>query len=282
MHYSRLPALGPVYMRLLFDRRPGEMPINTSAGRLDAALDDLHVNEAHLSAYQAICGFESGSTLPITYPHIIVASLHLKMLLAPEFPVRLTGLVHLWNKIRQYQAIEASERLDCRCWLEGNRRIEAGDEFCLNTEFFVGGQLRWEEQTGFVALRRKRARRSNSVADEAVDYPQIATWQAASNMGRRYARISGDYNPIHLSRLSARLFGFESPIAHGMWTLARSAALLGTGNGLPTELEARFLRPVPLPATISLSAIDQEQNNFFQLTVNNDQRVCVQGSVTAI
>ncbi len=282
MRYSRPPALAPVYLRLLFDHRPGQIPADTTTGRLDGTITGLRVDKTHLSSYQEICGFEIGPNLPITYPHLIVASLHMKMLLAPEFPVRLTGLVHLWHKIQQHKAIQANETLDCRCWLEGSQRVEAGDEFCLNTEFTVDGELRWQEQTAFVALRKDRKKRSHKEAGEGMDYREIASWQAAPDIGRRYARISGDYNPIHLSRLSARLFGFRSPIAHGMWTLARSAAVLVAGDGTPTTLQARFLRPVSLPATISLWATRQGRQNHFRLTAADEQRIYVQGSVTGI
>ena len=282
MRYSRLPALGPVYLRLLLDRRPGQIPADTAPGRLDASIAALRVDKTHLSSYQEICGFEPGPYLPITYPHIIVAGLHMKMLLDPKFPVRLTGLVHLWHRISQPEAIRADETLECRCWLEGSSRIEAGDEFCLQTEFLVDGQVRWHEQTGFVALRKDRERRSRDESEEEMDYQQIASWQAESNIGRRYARISGDYNPIHLSRLTARLFGFRSPIAHGMWTLAKCAALLAPGEGVLTALEANFLRPVSLPAKVSLYAAQQATNNHFRLTTGDDRRICVQGSVTAV
>jgi acyl dehydratase len=194
----------------------------------------------------------------------------------------LTGLVHLWHKIRQHHAIQAKETLDCRCWLEGSRRVDAGDEFCLNTEFTVNGELRWQEETGFVALRKDRKKRSHQGAGEGMDYREIASWQAASDIGRRYARLSGDYNPIHLSRLSARLFGFKSPIAHGMWTLAKSAAVLVADDGVSTALEAEFRRPVSLPATISLCTTNQGQQTDFRLTTADKQKIYVQGSVTSI
>ena len=48
----------------------------------------------------------------------------------------------------------------------------------------------------------------------------------ARDVGRAYAEVSGDHNPIHTSRIGARLFGFPRPIAHGMWTQARCLAAL--------------------------------------------------------
>jgi acyl dehydratase len=51
-----------------------------------------------------------------------------------------------------------------------------------------------------------------------------------AGLSRQYARVSGDYNPIHLSSLSAKVFGFRSVVAHGMSVLGVALpTLLGTG-----------------------------------------------------
>jgi acyl dehydratase len=77
-------------------------------------------------------------------------------------------------------------------------------------------------------------------------------WDLPSGLGRRYARASGDRNPIHLHPLTARLFGFPRHIAHGMWTFAR--ALAGTGAVAGSEqltARAEFKAPVLLPSTVA-------------------------------
>jgi acyl dehydratase len=71
-----------------------------------------------------------------------------------------------------------------------------------------------------------------------------------ADVGRRYAQVSGDYNPIHLHPLSARLFGFKRPIAHGWWLLARSLAELDDEVGDACRVEARFADIVPLGSDV--------------------------------
>ena len=39
--------------------------------------------------------------------------------------------------------------------------------------------------------------------------------------GVKYATIIGDWNPIHLWSLTAKLTGYKQPIIHGMWSLQR-------------------------------------------------------------
>ena len=66
-----------------------------------------------------------------------------------------------------------------------------------------------------------------------------------------YARVSSDFNPIHLSDRAARFFGLRGAIAHGMWSLARSLAL-PTTPATPARIETQFLTPVQLPARVAI------------------------------
>ena len=57
-------------------------------------------------------------------------------------------------------------------------------------------------------------------------WAELARWPLPAGAGRRYARVSGDYNPIHLWPWTARPFGFRAPILHGYATAARTAHAL--------------------------------------------------------
>jgi acyl dehydratase len=80
-----------------------------------------------------------------------------------------------------------------------------------------------------------------------------ARWRVPADAGRRYARVSGDVNPIHLSALTARAFGFPRAIAHGMWVEARALAALS--GRLPDALavDVAFRKPLLLPSTVELA-----------------------------
>jgi acyl dehydratase len=119
------------------------------------------------------------------------------------------------------------------------------------------GRTVWQEQSTFLAPSGQRTRSAASSADaHAKPNEPLARWRVAANAGRRYSRVTGDWNPIHVSAWTARLFGYPRAIAHGMWSLGRCAALLqpveaSTG---PTVLEARFKRPLMLPGQVALYA----------------------------
>lgn len=81
-----------------------------------------------------------------------------------------------------------------------------------------------------------------------------AEWTVPADAGRRYAAVSGDRNPIHLHGLTARLFGFSHPIAHGMWTKARCLAFLEGRLSGAFAVHVRFRAPVVLPSRVSVAS----------------------------
>jgi acyl dehydratase len=77
-------------------------------------------------------------------------------------------------------------------------------------------------------------------------------WRLRGDLGRRYAAVSGDVNPIHLHPLTAKAMGFPTAIAHGMWTYARTLAALGPAAGGPSTSRVWFRKPVLLPGSVAL------------------------------
>ena len=98
-----------------------------------------------------------GPTLPIAYPHVLAMPLHLAMLGAEAFPVRLFGLVHVQNRIAMRQPLSAEEPAEIRAWIEGHRDTERGQEFDLHTEYVVAGEPLWDETCTFLARRKPPA-----------------------------------------------------------------------------------------------------------------------------
>ena len=99
------------------------------------------------------------------------------------------------------------------------------------------------------------------------------------DIGRRYAGVSGDSNPIHLRRSTALAFGMPRPIAHGMWTKARClAALEGT---LPESfvVDVRFKLPVFLPSKVAFASWEEDGGRAFALNSAKDGKPHLAGTV---
>jgi acyl dehydratase len=80
-----------------------------------------------------------------------------------------------------------------------------------------------------------------------------AQWHLASDTGRAYAAVSGDWNPIHLSAPSARLLGMKRAIAHGLYLAARMVELAEPAAPDAVSWGVDFLSPALLPGTLAVA-----------------------------
>jgi len=221
-------------------------------------LTDVAIDPSRLTAYDRVCGFQLRDVVPVTFPHILAFPLQLSLMTDPSFPFPAIGLVHIYNRITQHRAIRSSDRLQIDVWTTPVEDHPRGKQFSLRTEIRAGDELVWEE----ISTNLKRGPGSEAASapggelPHAEDLPAAATWTLPGDLGRRYGSVSGDLNPIHMHPLSARLFGFPSAIAHGMWTKARCLAALEPRLPEAFTVEVAFKRPILLPAKVEFCEAD--------------------------
>lgn len=272
------PAVAPAFLKSLLDRRPRSLPegahVPVIEARSEAAVADL----VALERYREVCGLPSDGLLPVAYPHILVGGLHMAMLLHPAFPVRLPGLVHLSNEIEMLASVPETGTLAFECRMDEGRATHRGAEFTLRTTAILEGSPAWLETMTFLSPAPRRDRRPRREQIPELP-PVVGEWDVPANTGRRYARVSGDYNPIHLAGLMARPFGFPQAIAHGMWSLARCQAWLGGAPTAGARLEVRFMKPLFLPGRVTLMAGPEAPGETGFWLVSGDRlRPCLRGS----
>ena len=222
---------------------------------LTLGLGGVETDRDRLAAYDRLCGFTLSDKLPPTYPHMLAFGLQLALMTDGRFPFPAIGLVHIYNRIEQHRPVHAGEKLSLRVSATPPLPHPHGTQFSLLTQARVGEELVWEEVS--TNLRRGAGAGPGSSATHDVpaadDLPVSATWSLPGDLGRRYGVVSGDLNPIHVHSLSARLFGFRSAIAHGMWTKARCLAALESRLPDAFAVVAAFRKPILLPAKVDFA-----------------------------
>ncbi len=263
---SRLPFVGG---------GGGELP------DLTYALSGVVVDRDRLAAYNRVCGFSLRNALPVTYPHMLAFPLHLKVMTDPSFPFAAIGLVHIHNEITQHRPIDAGESLDIRVWAADLEPHPRGRQFSIRSEVRVGDELVWEAVS--INLRRGGGAESDVASGPEVPsaeaLPAAAIWKLPGDLGRRYGSVSGDLNPIHVHSLSARLFGFPSAIAHGMWTKARCLAALEARLPEAFSVQVAFKRPILLPATVEFAEAGGAEGVRFGVRDRHKQTPHLDGSL---
>lgn len=208
------------------------------------------VDRDHLAAYDRVCGFPLATSLPATYPHVLAFPLAMRLMTAADFPFPIVGLVHVANRIEVHEPL-SFEELHFAVRAENLREHHRGQQFDVVAVASVDGRPVWTGVSTYLRLGSGVSEKR----DRAAPPRFAASWRVPSRVGTDYAAVSGDRNPIHTSRLGARLFGFPRPIAHGMWTMARCLAALGPRLPDAYVVDVAFKRPILLPARVDFSAV---------------------------
>jgi len=248
---SRAPNMSGLYAKAATRRK-----VTGTTLPEDGLRQVLQVDQQHLAAYRKVCGFVENGLLPPTYPHVLAFALQMQLLTTHDFPFPLLGLVHLRNRIRVLRPMGGVSQVQASVHVENLRPHSKGALFSLVT--------RLDDQLGPLWAAESEMLCKGVQLDGVVEEPpspggsaltEVAHWAAPADIGRQYAKVSGDYNPIHLSGVSARLFGFPTAIAHGLWNKARTLAALD--DHLPKanlEIDVTFKKPVRLPSEVTLLA----------------------------
>jgi hypothetical protein len=273
------PSILPLYARAAAPMIPGAslLPFLPGGGgeipEIELTLDGVRAEPEAVAAYDRVCGFPLRDQLPPTYPHVLAFPLHMAVMADGGFPFGAVGLVHLENRISQNRPIGIGEELSLAVRPTPLRPHPKGRTFSLVTEARADGELVWESES--TMLRRgggseepKKSygeRTPDSGATPQAEEPgPSAEWKLGGDLGRRYAAVSGDRNPIHMHSLAAKPLGFPAAIAHGMWTKARCLAALESRLPDSFTAEVAFRRPILLPARVEFgSRSEGERTDFF-------------------
>lgn len=282
-----------IYARAALGALPGagNLPFLAGGGGelpdLALELADVAIDPARLAEYCRVCGFTVRDELPATYPHVLAFPLHMALLTDPSFPFPAVGLVHIANRITQHRPIRSAERLRLEVELGDLEPHPKGRAFPLITRAWSGEELAWEGRA--VSLRRGGSGEGSSGAKDsegAGDDAELrveAAWSLPGDLGRRYAAVSGDRNPIHLYRVTAKAFGFPRQIAHGMWTKARSLAALEPRLPDAFTVEVAFKRPLLLPSKVELATATPEAGRTeLEVRSARDGTPHLRGSIVAL
>jgi acyl dehydratase len=285
---SSMPKLKTLLLKAAFkkSRYDAHSPSKVSLPSHHFYLDGIELDKSAYNAFHQVVGWDGESdTIHPCYLHSLAFALHIKLLLLPTFPFPLLGLVHVNNQIRQIRPIRKDEKLAVSSCFGQLELHPKGWLFSIEVEFYSGSEFVWKS-TSTNLFRTKHGQTVEPTDKYSLDSFTNSineTWTLSSGLGRQYAKVSGDYNPIHLTKWSAKLFGFKQHIIHGMWTKSYCISALQKIN--PTllshayEVNTTFKQPLYLPNQVNMAVqnITSETDSdsmLFQVegaSANNEQ-----------
>jgi hypothetical protein len=226
---------------------------------------------ANLTAYQHLVGETASDVLPAGFLHALAFPVSMSVMNRDDFPLPLLGMVHLNNRVEQHGAVMFTEALDITSWAENLRGHRAGTQLDIVAEVRGAGEaaVRWKGVSTYLAkgvFLPGIDKPSAAAAPSPFSAPDpTAVWQLGVDTGRAYAAVSGDFNPIHLSVLTAKALGMRRSIAHGMYLASRALADVGAVKGDSFSWYVAFEAPVFLPARVALDiGTAQPENGAWQ------------------
>ena len=247
----------PSGVKNLLRAAAGALPIVRRGDTVPARtlrVDELSIDPANVAAYAHVTGLRFGDTVPLTYPFALTFPTVMNLVTGFDFPFAAMGSVHLENHITQYRPISVTDTVSVGVHAENLREHRKGLLVDIVTDVNVGNDPAWHQVTTFLHQQR------TSLSDEPKPPPQKqpklgppnAVLHVTAGQIRHYASVGGDHNPIHTNAIAAKLFGFPTVIAHGMYSAA--AVLANIEGRLPDAVRysVRFAKPVVLPARAGL------------------------------
>jgi acyl dehydratase len=244
----------------------GALPFVPRGDNLPArtvTVDELPIDRTNVAEYAEVTGLRYADAVPLTYPFALTFPTMMSLVTGFDFPFAAMGSVHIENQITQYRPIRVTDTVNIAVHAENLREHRKGLLVDLVTDVSVGNEVAWHQVTTFLHQQH------TSLSDEPKPPPQKQPKLPAPNaivrispgQIRRYASIGGDHNPIHTNPVGAKLFGFPTVIAHGMFSAAAVLANLEAAIPDAVTYSVRFGKPVLLPARAGLY-VDQVQDGW--------------------
>lgn len=282
LEFSKLPSTATAFVKAATAKKPG-LKAGKTVPPITATVKNLPIDGNKLVRYRKVCGFPSGKTIPAPFLHIYAAPLHMALLTCEQFPLKLLGLVHVRNSMTQHRPVTANEKLNITVKVDGHREVPLGIEFDIISQVHVGDELVWDSVS--TNLSRKagggsKKKGAKKAPAKLAKLPGNTKISIPAGTGRKYGSVAGDLNPIHLFDATAKAFGFKKAIIHGMWTLAKSAAVVDSQLPRKFRYDVEFKLPIFMPANVQLQFENTGESVALRVMDNKGVKPHMVGNIT--
>lgn len=275
-----IPRLVPLYAKAAAGsakKRPTSVEIANKA----LAVKNVVVDRDRDEDFREVVGAAKSSSAFFGHVHALIMPIQMELMAAPDFPLPMMGLVHTANTYRELSPIAVDGKVNIEVSVDKFRAHRSGTEVVLvstvtaaesgaklaeEETIYLAKGIRLKDAEGFAEVAEKRAAikegRETVKRERFVVPTPTAQWRLSGNTGRKWAKVSGDWNPIHITNATAKALGMPSAIAHGMYTASRALAETSLRAGEPYEFHIEFGAPVLLPSSINVAITSAENRGF--------------------
>lgn len=214
---------------------------------------ELTFTNKQLSKYCEFINWKKDE-IPPTFPYALMTHMQFAIVTDKKFPFAPFGLIHKNERIECYRPL-VKGKWKMTCSIPLFRKVDRGYEIEMISTLNIDGELAWRSTT--TAFKRTKKGMSR-FRFNPVEIKSNTFWDIPSGQGMRYAHLSNNYDPIHISNFTARIMGQKTAIMHGMWTAARGTSALSNIE-YPFKINYKFILPIHMPSRVLYQTTDDNQ-----------------------
>lgn len=244
------------------------------------------INERHLRDFNEMCGLVSTGNLSLIYPLTLIYPFYLRMMAHRYAPLSLYSALNTRVQIAQHRVIRSDERQDISCRLHGTRIVPNGLELDVSARIAIGDECVWENINTYLYRGHYGEADPSYIPRRYVPLADIDfydSWYLPEGCGLRFARISGDSNGLHYSKLYARLKGFDRDFAQPFLVMGNSIRLIPEQDFVDSVyLDIALRGPAYYGSTIRVEGQTVSHDHRFDIYCGTNPKPCFSGILTAM
>ena len=243
------------------------------------------IDQAKLVKYNQLFR-RNNSIIPLTFLYFMSQRAQVALMLDKRVGFSIPGLIHTDNELSLVNLPDLHLPWKIDSHLRINRVGEHDRiQIVLNSRLNQDNKMVASCKSIYQVLNKNKDKKKNknkAVNNSITNFSkeQCELWAIDSGMGLRYARISGDYNPIHLYKSTAKIFGFRLPIIHGMYSHSRIVDTLEHHFEKSIKnISISFRKPIFLPSNVRFEfEVSSEEQGQFRIVSNEREQLYLQGN----
>jgi hypothetical protein len=280
---ERLPQLSSLLLKAFFTMGRSKN-INNGAYSAKRSFVVENLQTEQLKRFKNY--FKLKEALPLPYYYLLSQGAQTAMMVEKSFPLPLPGMIHLKSKISQLDEVDPQLGLvvEAEVYIEDKSTGSLLPEF--TERYYQNNKLVIEVQSKYLVKRKSKAR-SKVKREDPITSNEESNWLSNAWRLKRfqswsYAKLSGDFNPIHLSSIIAFIAGFKRKIIHGWYLASCIVAQVEKETNMPAKsLEINFIKAVYLPSRLLFEfRLGHNRNLEFRISDAKEKSYHISGYIS--
>jgi hypothetical protein len=220
-------------------------------------------------------------------PHVTGLRLSMALLTHPRWPIPIWKALQFRNRLRLLGTLQTDRPGDLSVKACAWRVHAKGLEVDLRAQYVQDGVAVWESIVAYYYRGRFGAAfamgdelgapASSPVLDSAS--APVAQWRVDTGQRFEFCRLTGDYNPLHLTTHYAHRMGFAGAFPHPQRVAAQCLGHLVATGASPRELDLWIKGPAFFGSEVTLRQGPTDGGQNFALWVEGEDRPALVGSL---